>query len=397
MKRFARLPQIKPIAIPRARRFGSLAVLVVTLLATWLAPAAVAPSASASPSCPWLNESLPVGQRLQMLMSQMTLADKINMVTGAGFSEPYVFYISGIPSLCIPAMGAGGRPARRWRRSHRRDPDAGCRVAGGHLRSVARAAVRTGGRVRGARQGSDGQPRADREHRPRPALGQVIRGVHRGSVPQRQDGGVRDRRSAEPGRDVAGQAPRRLQPGDQPQHARRRRDRQHAGAARDLPAGVLGRDPAGEGGLGDVRLQHDQRRVRVPEPVPDADHARPAVGVPGLYDLGLPGDPLDRAVGRRRHGPGDAGAAVLRLGAAVRSPGRPGQHGHARPDGAPDPARDVPLQRVQQPTDRHRPARPSRTRPIRLSRRPSPRPARCCSRTIATRCRCARRATARSP
>ena len=110
MKRFARLPQIKPIAIPRARRFGSLAVLVVTLVATWLAPAAVAPSASASPSCPWLNESLPVGQRLQMLMSQMTIADKINMVTGAGFSEPYVFYISAIPSLCIPAIGEEDGP-----------------------------------------------------------------------------------------------------------------------------------------------------------------------------------------------------------------------------------------------------------------------------------------------
>jgi beta-glucosidase len=110
MKRFARLPQIKPIAIPRARRFASLAVLVVTVLATWLAPAAVAPSASASPSCPWLNESLPVGQRLQMLMSQMTLADKINMVTGAGFSEPYVFYISGIPSLCVPAIGEEDGP-----------------------------------------------------------------------------------------------------------------------------------------------------------------------------------------------------------------------------------------------------------------------------------------------
>ena len=43
-------------------------------------------------------------------MSQMTLADKINMVTGAGFSEPYVFYISGIPSLCIPPMGQEDGP-----------------------------------------------------------------------------------------------------------------------------------------------------------------------------------------------------------------------------------------------------------------------------------------------
>lgn len=40
-----------------------------------------------------------------MLLGQMTLSDKINMVTGAGFSEPYVFYISAIPSLCVPAIG----------------------------------------------------------------------------------------------------------------------------------------------------------------------------------------------------------------------------------------------------------------------------------------------------
>jgi beta-glucosidase-like glycosyl hydrolase len=94
----------------RTRRFGSLAALLVALLAVLVAPAATAPSASASTSCPWLNQSLPVGQRLQLLMSQMTLADKINMVTGAGFSEPYVFYISGIPSLCIPPMGQEDGP-----------------------------------------------------------------------------------------------------------------------------------------------------------------------------------------------------------------------------------------------------------------------------------------------
>jgi len=61
-------------------------------------------------SCPWLNQSLSVQQRVSMLMAQMTLADKINMVTGAGFSEPYVFYISAIPSLCIPAIGEEDGP-----------------------------------------------------------------------------------------------------------------------------------------------------------------------------------------------------------------------------------------------------------------------------------------------
>ena len=45
-----------------------------------------------------------------MLLAQMTLADKTNMVTGAGFSEPYVFYIAPIPSLCIPAIGEEDGP-----------------------------------------------------------------------------------------------------------------------------------------------------------------------------------------------------------------------------------------------------------------------------------------------
>ncbi len=94
----------------RTRRFGRLAALLVGLLAALVAPTAIAPSASADPSCPWLNQSLSVGRRVQMLMSQMKLADKINMVTGAGFSEPYVFYISGIPSLCIPPMGQEDGP-----------------------------------------------------------------------------------------------------------------------------------------------------------------------------------------------------------------------------------------------------------------------------------------------
>ena len=51
-----------------------------------------------------------MSQRVQMLMAQMSLANKINMVTGAGFSEPYVFYIAPIPSLCVPAIGEEDGP-----------------------------------------------------------------------------------------------------------------------------------------------------------------------------------------------------------------------------------------------------------------------------------------------
>jgi beta-glucosidase len=72
--------------------------------------AAKASTAADTASCPWLNQSLPIQQRVSLLMAQMTLADKINMVTGAGTSEPYVFYISAIPSLCVPAIGEEDGP-----------------------------------------------------------------------------------------------------------------------------------------------------------------------------------------------------------------------------------------------------------------------------------------------
>jgi beta-glucosidase len=100
------------------RRSGitAVAAFLAVLLPAGLATAAQASASGAagltasSSSCPWLNQSLPVSQRLHMLMAKMTLADKINMVTGAGTSEPYVFYISAIPSLCIPAMGEEDGP-----------------------------------------------------------------------------------------------------------------------------------------------------------------------------------------------------------------------------------------------------------------------------------------------
>ncbi len=91
---------------------GFLAIALSFALAVPGSPASGArtSAAASTTTCPWLNQSLSVGQRVQLLLSQMTLTDKINMVTGAGFSSPYVFYISAIPSLCIPAIGEEDGP-----------------------------------------------------------------------------------------------------------------------------------------------------------------------------------------------------------------------------------------------------------------------------------------------
>jgi beta-glucosidase len=72
--------------------------------------AAAAAGQAANPSCPWLNQSLPISQRVHLLLSTMTLANEITMVEGQGTTQPYVFYMAAQPSLCIPAMGLEDGP-----------------------------------------------------------------------------------------------------------------------------------------------------------------------------------------------------------------------------------------------------------------------------------------------
>src|ERR1700678_3688916 len=60
-----------------------------------------------SASCPWMNASLSPGTRAQMLLSAMTLADKIAMVhqsltDGAHYGA--AGWIPAIPSLCVPDL-----------------------------------------------------------------------------------------------------------------------------------------------------------------------------------------------------------------------------------------------------------------------------------------------------
>ncbi|MGH3298273.1 MAG: glycoside hydrolase family 3 C-terminal domain-containing protein, partial [Trebonia sp.] len=110
---------MKPVSGASRRHLRTIAILAVVVLALPLAVLAApanaggaraALTAASSATCPWLNQSLSIAKRVQLLMAQMTLADKINMVTGAGTSEPYVFYIAAIPSLCVPAIGEEDGP-----------------------------------------------------------------------------------------------------------------------------------------------------------------------------------------------------------------------------------------------------------------------------------------------
>ena len=64
-----------------------------------------------SPSCPWLNSSLSVSQRLRILLPKLTLSDKIALVHGVEPSHGYGGYMPGIPNLCIPALKFQDGPA----------------------------------------------------------------------------------------------------------------------------------------------------------------------------------------------------------------------------------------------------------------------------------------------
>jgi beta-glucosidase len=102
-------------AAPRHWRVRWLAVLgagVVTLALTALPGRAVATAAvpDASPrdaSCPWLDTSLTVDQRVSELVAAMTLDQKISLMqieAGSGAFAGYQTFIPPIPGLCVPAL-----------------------------------------------------------------------------------------------------------------------------------------------------------------------------------------------------------------------------------------------------------------------------------------------------
>ncbi len=105
----------------KSRIFGASLTALVTGAALALAaapagaqtpPAAGAPAAAAgtAANCPWLSTHLSIARRVAMVMSHMTLSDKITMVEGQGTGQPYVFYMAAQPKLCIPAMGLEDGP-----------------------------------------------------------------------------------------------------------------------------------------------------------------------------------------------------------------------------------------------------------------------------------------------
>ena len=93
------------------RRILSLAGLGIALiLASTSTLIGATPSYAVSTACPWVGSSAPISQRVNELLGQMTTAQKVSMLTGAGGSS-YVGLIPAIGSLCIPAINLEDGPA----------------------------------------------------------------------------------------------------------------------------------------------------------------------------------------------------------------------------------------------------------------------------------------------
>jgi beta-glucosidase len=90
--------QSRPAFRIRGKVYGTRTSALAGVVAL-IVPAVIAAAGSPSQgrSCPWLDRSLPAGQRVSLLLPRMTLADKIGMVSGNGS-------VAAIPRLCIPAM-----------------------------------------------------------------------------------------------------------------------------------------------------------------------------------------------------------------------------------------------------------------------------------------------------
>lgn len=97
---------------------GCLAVAAVSLGAVSLPETAGAAAPHQSATCPWVTSTAPIPERVAQLMSNMTLDQKIFLVMGHGTTNegpnpspnPYVFWMPGIPSLCIPKLGEEDGP-----------------------------------------------------------------------------------------------------------------------------------------------------------------------------------------------------------------------------------------------------------------------------------------------
>ena len=181
-----------------------------------LGPTTVATTSAASGSCPWVDSTAPIYQRVEEVMARMSEGAEIAVVDGRRRAPATAWATRRrYPSFASPTQSQTGRRASGTARQaspkwlHPSQP---------RPRGTPAWSSSTGPwSAEQAGQGAQRRPGADHQHRARPALGPGLRELRRGPLPQRPDGGRLHPGRTEPGGDGPGQAFRRLQPGDRPQ------------------------------------------------------------------------------------------------------------------------------------------------------------------------------------
>jgi beta-glucosidase len=83
------------------------------------------PTSPATGTCPWVNSTAPIADRVNQLMAAMTPTQKTEVLHGNGAASPYIGNMAAVPELCIPAMGLQDGPsgsATAWAGSPRCRP-----------------------------------------------------------------------------------------------------------------------------------------------------------------------------------------------------------------------------------------------------------------------------------
>ncbi|HEV2372352.1 MAG TPA: glycoside hydrolase family 3 C-terminal domain-containing protein [Streptosporangiaceae bacterium] len=109
MARF-RMPFAPPRPSKSAKWRATAAATTLAAASLTAALGAAPQSAAAITACPWVGSSAPISQRVSQLMGQMSLTQKVNLLTGSSGSS-YVGFIPAVGSLCIPAMNLQDGPA----------------------------------------------------------------------------------------------------------------------------------------------------------------------------------------------------------------------------------------------------------------------------------------------
>src|SRR5689334_3374214 len=98
----------------RRRAAGIIAAAALILTSAF----AVGPPATADEPWPWMDTSLSPDQRATLLLAEMTLEEKVDLMSGNQEFGTYAFYNAPIPRLGIPELAmqdsASGIHAHGW-------------------------------------------------------------------------------------------------------------------------------------------------------------------------------------------------------------------------------------------------------------------------------------------